>query len=184
VSRPAPPPAAAAAAPRARTPEPAPAAAAAIPRPATPPPAPRPAPAPPPAIAAPRRPSDPLRAFLEEVSKRRAPLAGYLESAEDLRFEEGRVVIVCPKGDGYLRSRLEASRAILAEAAASIWGPETRIDIVESRVDSAAPAAETAKPAGVQQIEQNPAVQAVLEIFPGSRVEVEAVEEQGSYTED
>jgi hypothetical protein len=125
-----------------------------------------------------------MRAFLEEVSKRRAPLAGYLESAEALRSEEGRVVIVCPKGDNYLKSRLEASRAILGESAASVWGPETRVDIVESRVDSATPAMETAKPAGAQQIEQNPAVQALLEIFPGSRVEVEAVEEQGSYTED
>lgn len=132
-------------------------------------------------VPAPRRPSDPLTAFREEAGKRKPNLGGGLGAVEDLQFENGRVSIVCTNGDSYLRTRLEANRAILEEAASVVWGPETRVDIVESRSTPKAAPAE-AKSAGVQQVEQIPAVQAVLEIFPGSRVE--AVEEQGSYTED
>ncbi|HEV2852411.1 MAG TPA: DNA polymerase III subunit gamma/tau [Thermoanaerobaculia bacterium] len=143
-------------------------------------PAPPPRPAPP--VAAPSRPSDPITAFREEAGKRKPNLGGGLGAVEDLRFENGRVSIICPNGDSYLRTRLEANRAILEEAASVVWGPETRVDIVESRSTPKAAAPAEAKPAGVQQVEQIPAVQAVLEIFPGSRVE--AVEEQGSYTED
>jgi DNA polymerase III subunit gamma/tau len=152
---------------------------------AAPAPAPRPAPPPPAmAMAAPKRPSDPIRAFLEEVSKRRPPLAGYLESAEDLRFEEGLLLVTVPPGDTYLDSRLrqESNRQVMEEAVASVWGPGTSWRVASGKsVPKAAAPAET-KSAGVQQVEQIPAVQAVLEIFPGSRVE--AVEEQGSYTED
>jgi hypothetical protein len=135
-------------------------------------------------VAPPRRPSDPVRAFLEEVSKRRPPLAGYLESAEDLRFEDGLLLVTVPAGDTYLDSRLrqESNRQVMEEALASVWGPGTswRVAAGASAPKAAAPA--EAKSAGAQQVEQIPAVQAVLEIFPGSRVE--AVEEQGSYTED
>jgi hypothetical protein len=42
-------------------------------------------------------------------------------------------------------------------------------------------AAAEAKPAPVQQVEQIPTVQAVLDIFQGR---IETVEEHGSYTED
>jgi hypothetical protein len=135
-------------------------------------------------MAAPRRPSDPIRAFLEEVSKRRPPLAGYLESAEDLRFDEGLLLVTVPAGDTYLDSRLrqESNRQVMEEALASVWGPGTSWRVAAgAAVPKAAAPAET-KPSGVQQVEQIPAVQAVLEIFPGSRVE--AIEEQGSYTED
>jgi len=92
--------------------------------------------------------------------------------------------VTVPAGDTSLDSRLrkEANRQVMEEALASVWGPGTswRIATGKSVPKAAAPA--EAKTAGVQQIEQIPAVQAVLEIFPGSRVE--AVEEQGSYTED
>jgi hypothetical protein len=135
-----------------------------------------------PAVPAPRRPSDPVDAFREEAGKRKPNLGGFLGAAEDIRFENGRAVIVCPSGDSYLRTRLEANRAILEEAAVAVWGAGTRVDIVESQIAPKAAAPAEAKSAGVQQVEQIPAVQAVLEIFPGSRVE--AVEEQGSHTED
>jgi hypothetical protein len=61
-----------------------------------------------------------------------------------------------------------------------VWGPGTRLDILESRTAPKVAVPE-AKPAQVQEIEQIPAVQAVLEIFKGR---IETVEEQGSYTED
>ena len=159
------------------SPAPAPRSAPAVPAAAAPPPR----PASPPA-AVPSRPSDPLTAFREEAGKRKPNLGGGLGAVEDLRFESGRVSIVCPNGDSYLRTRLEANRAILEEAATVVWGAGTLVDIVESRSAPKAAAPAEAKSAGVQQVEQIPAVQAVLEIFPGSRVE--AVEEQGSYTED
>ncbi len=186
---PAPPP------PRSRAPEPAP-------RPAAPPPAaapraeaaPRPEPAPPPRpvptpvstpvlapAPAPSRQGDPITAFKEEAGRRKANLGGFLDAAEDLRFEGGRMSILCPQGDAYLKSRLEANRAILGEAAAAVWGPEARVDILEGRSAPKAAATE-ARPAPAQQVEQSPTVQAVLDIFQG-RI-IEPAEEHGSYTED
>jgi DNA polymerase-3 subunit gamma/tau len=164
-----------------RAPEPAP-------RPAAPSPAPapraeaapRPEPAPPRPAPAPSRPSDPITAFKEEAARRKPNLGGFLDAAEDIRYEEGRASILCPQGDSYLKGRLEANRAILGEAAAAIWGPGARVDILESR-NAPKPAATEAKPAPVQQVEQIPTVQAVLDIFQGR---IETVEEHGSYTED
>ncbi len=133
--------------------------------------------------AAPSRPADPLTAFREEAGKRKQNLGGLLDAAEDLRFEDGRIAILLPGGDAYSRNRLEANRSILEEAAAAVWGAGTRLDIVEGR--KATGDSETAavlKPVPMQEVEQIPAVQAVLEIFKGSRIET--VEEQGSYTED
>jgi DNA polymerase III subunit gamma/tau len=128
----------------------------------------------------PSRPSDPIAAFREETGKRKPNVGGLLGAVEEIRFEDGKVVIVCPNGDSYLRTRLDANRPILEEAAIAVWGPGARLDILESRT---APKVATpeAKPAQVQEIEQIPAVQAVLEIFKGR---IETVEEQGSYTEE
>ncbi|HEY4591899.1 MAG TPA: hypothetical protein VIJ61_05795, partial [Thermoanaerobaculia bacterium] len=167
--------------PQRRAPEPAP-------RPAPPSPAPapraeaapRPEPGPPRPVPAPSRPSDPITAFKEEAARRKPNLGGFLDAAEDLRYEEDRASILCPQGDSYLKGRLEANRTILEEAAAAVWGAGTRVDILESR-SASKPAATEAKPAPVQQVEQIPTVQAVLDIFQGR---IETVEEHGSYTED
>jgi DNA polymerase-3 subunit gamma/tau len=154
-------------------------------------PAARPAPQPPaapatisaPSVAAPAasagRSSDPVTAFKEETAKRKPNLGGFLDAVEDLRFEDGKVTLLAPSGDNYLRSRLEANRSILEEAAKVIWGQGTRLEVRESR-EAPPAAAEAAKPARATEVE--PAVQAVLEIFQGSRVE--AVEEHGNYTEE
>lgn len=165
-------------APPRRAPEPAP-----RPAPPSPAPAPRAEPAPrpsPPPAPAPSRPSDPITAFKEEAARRKPNLGGFLDAADDIRYEEGRASILCPQGDSYLKGRLEANRTILEEAAAAVWGAGTRVDILESR-SAAKPAATEARPAPVQQVEQIPTVQAVLDIFQGR---IETVEEHGSYTED
>ncbi|HEY2289717.1 MAG TPA: hypothetical protein VGM86_03345, partial [Thermoanaerobaculia bacterium] len=162
-------------APQRRAPEPAP-----RPAPPSPPPAPPRAEAAPRPAPAPSRPSDPITAFKEEAARRKANLGGFLDAADDIRYEEGRASILCPQGDSYLKGRLEANRAILEEAAAAVWGAGTRVDILESR-GAPKPAATEAKPAPVQQVEQIPTVQAVLDIFQGR---IETVEEHGSYTED
>jgi len=153
------------------------------PRPAAPAPPPLPArtePAPPP--PPPGRSRDPITAFKEEVAKRKQNLGGFLDAAEDIHYESGRVTILYPAGDAYLRGRLEANRAILGESGAAVWGPDTRVEIQESRNLPTASAVEEKKPAAAQEIEQNSAVQAVLEIFKGSQIE--AVQEHGSHTED
>jgi DNA polymerase III subunit gamma/tau len=128
-----------------------------------------------PGPAAPSRSSDPVTAFREEAGKRNHNLGGNLGAAEEIRFEDGKVAILVTSGDSYLRSRLEANRPILEEAAAAVWGKGTRLEVRESRGGPPA-----AKPARATEVE--PAVQAVLEIFQGSRVE--AVEEHGTYTEE
>ncbi len=125
------------------------------------------------------RSSDPVTAFKEEIAKRKPNLAGFLDALDKILFEDGKVTLLVPGGDTYLRSRLDANRSILEEAARVIWGQGTRLEIRESQ--GAPPAA--ANPVKlVRAPEMEPAVQAVLEIFQGSRVE--AVEEHGNYTEE
>jgi DNA polymerase-3 subunit gamma/tau len=181
------PPVSAPAPPRSRAPEPPPRAAAPplpqqqpAPKPAETAPRAEPPPPPRPAAPPPGRQGDPITAFKEEAGKRKQNIGGFLDAAEDIRFEDGRVTVFCPGGDTYLRTRLDANRAILGEAAAAVWGPGTRLDILESRNAPKAPAAE-AKTGPAQQVEQSPTVQAVLDIFKGR---IETVEEHGSYTED
>jgi DNA polymerase-3 subunit gamma/tau len=164
------------AAPRASAP-PAPEAPSARPAPRPEPSAPAPAPVMPSASTG--RSSDPVTAFKEEIAKRKPNLAGFLDALDKILFEDGKVTLLVPGGDTYLRSRLDANRTILEEAARVIWGQGARLEIRESQ--GAPPvAAEAAKPARPAEVE--PAVQAVLEIFQGSRVE--AAEEHGNYTEE
>lgn len=130
-------------------------------------------------VASVGRASDPVTAFKEETAKRKPNLGGFLDAVEDLRCEDGKVTLLAPSGDSYLRSRLEANRSILEEAARVIWGQGTRLEIRESQGASPA-AAEPVKL--VRAPEMEPAVQAILDIFQGSRVE--AVEEHGNHTEE
>jgi DNA polymerase-3 subunit gamma/tau len=170
-------------------PRPAPAVAAPAAAPAAPAakPAAAPEPAPPqaPVAAAPQappaRPRDPVRAFLDEVSKRRPHLAGYLESADELRFEDNRLTILATPGDTMLRSRLQqdANRQAVEQSLAAVWGPGTAWHLAEGQAK--APAATAAVPARSDAAAENPTVQTLLEIFGGR---VETIPEQGPYTED
>ncbi|HEY0514782.1 MAG TPA: DNA polymerase III subunit gamma/tau [Thermoanaerobaculia bacterium] len=185
------PPAAAAAGPArpAMAPRPAPAPAASVPQRSAPAPAParaeaprsEPAPPPRPAAPPPSRPSDPITAFKEEAGRRKPNLGGALADEHvDVRYEDGRLTILYPQGDSYLKGRLDANRPTLEESMAAIWGPGARLDILESHAVPKMAAAE-AKTAPVQQVEQIPTVQAVLDIFKGR---IETVEEHASPTED
>ncbi|HYO12615.1 MAG TPA: DNA polymerase III subunit gamma/tau [Thermoanaerobaculia bacterium] len=160
------------------------------PRPAAPPPtvaqapAPRPlggpalrAPTPPVGASVPR---DPVRAFIEEVSKRRPHLAGYLESAEEIRFEEGALVIVVPPEDTILESRLrqEANRQAVEESLAAVRGAATPWKLVAGAGKPSSHAAEPHAGSG-PAADEHPMIQTVLQIFGG-----EVVEEQRSLTED
>jgi DNA polymerase III subunit gamma/tau len=135
----------------------------------------------PPAPVAPQR--EPVAAFLEEVSRRKQPLAAHLSAAEDLQFADGRLLIVAPPGDAWLASRLAqgANRQVIDEAMAAVWGPEARWRLIEGEGRQTAPEAAAAPPREAENAVESPIVQTVLEIFGGK---VEKVEEHGSFRED
>ncbi|HEX6862254.1 MAG TPA: DNA polymerase III subunit gamma/tau [Thermoanaerobaculia bacterium] len=150
-------------------------------RPAPPPPAPV---APPPTPApAPRSNGaageDPVQAFLDEVSRRKQPLAAYLSDADDIRFEDGRLTIARAPGDTWLESRLgqSANRQIIDEAVAAVWGAGTTWRTVQGEGRKAAEmqAQAAAASAAGAVVSENPTVQTVLDIFGGR---VERVEER------
>lgn len=147
-------------------------------------PAPVAAPPPPPAPApAPRSNGasgeDPVQAFLDEVSRRKQPLAAYLSDADEIRFEEGRLTIARAPGDTWLESRLaqSANRQILDEAVAAVWGEGTTWKMVQGDGRKAAEmqAQASAASAAGAVVSENPTVQTVLDIFGGR---VERVEER------
>ncbi len=114
---------------------------------------------------------DPIRAFREEVSSRRQPLAAHLEAAERLTYDGGELLIYLPpppEGETARRAlERPANRVILEESAARIWGPGTKWRIADApRRTVVAP--EPATPVVSREIAEHPTVQAVLEIFGGS----------------
>jgi len=178
-----------AAAPMAPTTGPAPRAATA-PRPAPQPAPPRPAPAPraapparpptpPPAAAPAPRPvagdGDLVQVFLDEVSRRKQPLAAHLSEAEEITFADGRLTVVRLPGDTWLESRLQQSgnRQVIEESLAAVWGPGTPWRTVQG--EGKRSPATGAQPAAVADLVENPTVQTVLDIFGGK---VERVEER------
>ncbi|HVG06242.1 MAG TPA: DNA polymerase III subunit gamma/tau [Thermoanaerobaculia bacterium] len=148
---------------------------------AAPPPAPPPAAAPAPAPRSNGSASgeDLVQAFLDEVSRRKQPLAAYLSDADEIRFEEGRLTIARAPGDTWLESRLgqSANRQIIDEAVAAVWGEGTTWKMVQGDGRRAAElqAQASAASAAGAVVSENPTVQTVLDIFGGR---VERVEER------
>jgi DNA polymerase-3 subunit gamma/tau len=157
-------------------------AAAPVPTPIQAPPAPAAPPTPPVRPAAPA--GDPMQAFLEAVSLRRAPFAALLSEAE-LTLVDGELRISVPAADALLESRLQqpAYRQVVDEAVAAIWGPGLPWRTVRGALKAKpAPAGPAAAPAADRaQNAENPQVQAVLDIFGGR---VETVEEHGGFREE
>ncbi|MFL6197303.1 MAG: hypothetical protein ACJ75H_24155 [Thermoanaerobaculia bacterium] len=122
-----------------------------------------------------------MTAFKEEAEKRKQNLSSFLAAAESIVYEAGGVKITYQLGDTYSKNRLVANLAVLEAAAVAVWGDGTRVEVAESRNTPSVVASEK-RPEGSQEAEKAPAVQALLEIFPGSRIE--AIQEHGSYTED
>lgn len=161
-----------------------------------PPPAPAPvkekvadkAPAPPP-VAPPPAPAprsngsasgeDSVQAFLDEVSRRKQPLAAYLSDADEIVFADGRLTIARAPGDTWLESRLgqSANRQIIDEAVAAVWGAGTTWRTIQGEGRKAAEmqAQAAAASAAGAVVSENPTVQTVLDIFGGR---VERVEER------
>ena len=150
----------------------------------------RPAAAPAPVAASPPAPApaprsngasgeDLVQAFLDEVSRRKQPLAAYLSDADEIRFEEGRLIIARAPGDTWLESRLtqSANRQIIDEAVAAVWGEGATWKTVQGDGRKAAEiqAQDSAASAAGAVVSENPTVQTVLDIFGGR---VERVEER------
>ncbi|HVT59962.1 MAG TPA: DNA polymerase III subunit gamma/tau [Thermoanaerobaculia bacterium] len=76
---------------------------------------------------------DLIRSFLDEISRRRQPLAAHLEQAAELRFAGGRLLVVLPRGDVFLSGRLRqpANRQAVDEAVAAVWGPGAHWESIE-----------------------------------------------------
>ncbi|HXO22766.1 MAG TPA: DNA polymerase III subunit gamma/tau [Thermoanaerobaculia bacterium] len=129
-----------------------------------------PDPPPPPRDRAAASDDDRLHAFLEEVSKRKQPLAAHLEEAEDLLYADGRLLIVSPPGDSWLSDALARgnNRQVLEQALAAVWDAGVRWELVEG--SGRKQPADGIASVKLELVEENPTVQTVLDIF-GGRVE-------------
>jgi DNA polymerase-3 subunit gamma/tau len=128
---------------------------------------------------------DQVQAFLDEVSRRKQPLEGFLRAEADLSLIEGELRIATMPG-----SRLETvlqqpgNRQIVEESIAAVWGAGIGWFVAKGAAvrSEAAPAATGTDAApdrsGVVEI---PQVQAVLDIFGGK---VQKIEEHGRSREE
>ncbi|HET9229591.1 MAG TPA: DNA polymerase III subunit gamma/tau [Thermoanaerobaculia bacterium] len=123
--------------------------------------------------------ADPVQAFLDEVSRRKQPLAAYLSDAEEISFAAGRLTISRAPGDTWLESRLgqSANRQILDDAVVAVWGPGATWSMIQGdgRKAAAMQAQASAATQAEATVSENPTVQTVLDIFGGR---VERVEER------
>ncbi|NLN10073.1 MAG: DNA polymerase III subunit gamma/tau [Acidobacteria bacterium] len=151
----------------------------AAPRPVAAPP--RPAPSPPPPAAPEPEPSHPaapeadaeLTRVLEELSRRRPSLAAQVESCA--RREGQTLVLAVGSRQALVANGIQrdSNRRLLDEAVAAAWGPGATWRFETGAEESEPVAAAAPPPEAVLRAAQEPAVQAVLEIFGG---EIRAVE--------
>ncbi|HEY0781732.1 MAG TPA: hypothetical protein VGE98_04690, partial [Thermoanaerobaculia bacterium] len=139
-------------------------------------------PVPPRASAAPAGEAAWRATVLEEINKRRPPLAALLADAQLDRAED-RLSITPPPGDSWLAGRLQqpSNRQVLDEVVPQLLGAG-----VSWRVAEPAAAPPDSRPAAAlvaanADVVENPTVQTILDIFGGT---VERVEESGSLRED
>ncbi len=126
---------------------------------------------PPPRVGA----ADPLNWFLEEVRKRKPPLASHLDRAV-LCLEDGLLTISYDPGDVQLRDGLNrgSNPQILQEAIAAVWGTEVAWRALAGNQTSASPKRKEPTSHEPPVPIDNPTVQTLLELFGGR---VEATEE-------
>lgn len=119
-------------------------------------------------------PAAPLERLLEEVDRRRAPLAAHLQEAEGVAVVDGALVISTRPGDDWLQRALErpGNREALEAAIAATFGEALTWRLAAGGGDTVT---RSAAPAPSEQevpvtVTEHPTVQAVLDIF-GGRVE-------------
>lgn len=104
--------------------------------------------------------------FLDEVSRRKLPLAAHLREASEIVFENQTLSIHCPPGDAWLSTEAlsrPSNRNALEGALAATFGEQATWKVVEC--DDPRPAATEAPEEDVAA--QDPRVQKVLDIFGG-----------------
>ncbi len=119
-----------------------------------------------------------VAAFLDQVSRRKQPLAAHLAEADGLVFDGGRLRIYAPPGDPWLTKALQrdSNRGVLAAALEAVWGGGADWRLVESAARSTpAPQETKEKGAATSAVTADPRVQTVLDIFGGT---VESVVER------
>lgn len=109
--------------------------------------------------------------FLNEVSRRKLPLAAHLREARDIVFEGRMLRIFCLPDDPWLNTRAlnrKSNREALAAALEAVVGADAKWRVVECDEEHAPPPREEPK---VEEANQDPRIQKVLDIF-GGHVEV------------
>jgi DNA polymerase-3 subunit gamma/tau len=126
---------------------------------------------------------DAVARFRDELSARRPTLAASLHAAR-LRHEDGALVVELPADDPLGAAQLQraSNRELLGAAAAAAFGAGTRLRMVEAPPGARGAATAAAAPAPLRPVpEDDPRVQAVLDIFGGSVAAVEpAVDDEES----
>ncbi len=113
--------------------------------------------------------------FLDEVSRRKLPLAAHLREASQIVFENQTLSIHCPPGDAWLSTEAlsrPSNLKALEGALVAAFGEGATWKVVEC--DEPRPADAKGESATVDAATQDPRVQKVLDIFGGH---VEAVDD-------
>ncbi len=116
--------------------------------------------------------TDPLGQFLDEVRKRKPPLASHLDRAV-LQCANGLLTITYDPGDVQLRDGLNrgSNPQILQEAITAVWGTETAWRALAGASTTTASLTKSDVPSHEPPVHiDNPTVQTLLELF-GGRVE-------------
>ncbi len=121
---------------------------------------------------APRPPAaqGPLASFLEQVSRRKPPLAAHLGHAEKLDYTGRELLIYTPPGDPWLAQALArpANREVLEAAIAAAWGGEAAWRLVVAKPGGSPVVPNEAPAPAASPSAQHPTVQALLELFGGT----------------
>lgn len=114
--------------------------------------------------------------FLDEVSRRKLPLAAHLREAQEIRLVDGKLKIFALPNDAWLNTaslQRPSNRTALEDAIVASFGDGVDWKVVESDAPPAPPA--TGAAPEMDEVTQDPRVQKVLDIFGG---QVEAVEDR------
>ncbi len=113
-----------------------------------------------------------ITSFREALNTRRQPLAALIESAE-LTFEDDRLQVQPQAGDALLPAALKRKNnvALFKQLVRETWGDDATWTIRDAPPDKPAKSkqdSQESKKEAVKQANQDPTVQAVLDIFGGN----------------
>jgi hypothetical protein len=128
------------------------------------------------------KPGEEVEAFLEEVSRRKANLAGLVQGLATLSYRADERALCLQPHDAFAAGSLARAnnRELLEAAAAAVLGGGTSVRVLPPRPADKTPApAEVATEAARAQVRDHPLVQSVLSVFGGEVAEVRRPEDEG-----